>query len=153
MLVTVVVCVALTLLVLLDEALAAALADAAVLVQDGDVAGFVNHGLDAVERERQEFDVVGRECDVDEAQRHDDPGRDGERPPPVRVVGDAERVEERAGQVGPEDVHEEGERGGQVQYETIVFVGGDFWGRWGEGSGATGRSGDLGFRVVGCVEI
>lgn len=37
-------------------------------------------------------------------------------------------MQERAGEVAPEDIHEEGEGGEEVQDEAVVFVGGDFRG-------------------------
>lgn len=73
-------------------------------VDHRDVGRFVHDVLDAVHRQRQIPRVVRRERHVDVHDRHDEVGRDGERPPPVWVVVDPQLVQEGGGEVRPEEV-------------------------------------------------
>ena len=62
-------------------------------------------------------------------------------------------MQERRGQVAPQKVDQKRERGGQIQHEAVVFVGGDFGGGAGHGRGYACGFGDGGFGVVGRFDV
>lgn len=70
----------------------AAGASPALAVDDGHVGDLIHDILDAVHRKCQVARVVGRQRDVDVNDGHDQPRGEGQRPPAVRIVVDAELV-------------------------------------------------------------
>lgn len=110
-----------------------ATAHAALAIHGGHIGRLVDNRLNAAQGQSQIFRIVRGQRHVDVDQQHDQEGRQGKRPPAIGVVVDAEGVQERRGQVGPEEVHEEGERGEEVEDEAVVLVGWDLGGGAGDG--------------------
>lgn len=107
--------------------------DGSMFIDNSNASGIVNHTSDISHLQGQSARVEARQGDKDVDDQHNQPSGNGQTPPPVWVVVDTQLMKKRRGEEGPEQVDEEGERGGQIEGEAIVLIGRDFWTSSGDG--------------------